>query len=119
MHPPPPLFLLQGNASSWIKTTIMMEEYLDGPEVDIDLVFSEGQPVRGGELHKFSRVILKGRCWVWIKGDVRGGGKAHVYLRAGARRICCVHWVYKCRGKWKQEGACFVNINACWQERYE
>ena len=36
---------LQGNASSWIQTTIMMEEYLDGPEVDVDLVFSEGQPV--------------------------------------------------------------------------
>jgi hypothetical protein len=38
-------FGLQGNASSWIKTTIMMEEYLDGPEVDVDLVFSEGRPV--------------------------------------------------------------------------
>lgn len=37
----------KGNASSWIKTTIMMEEYLDGPEVDVDLVFSEGQPVYG------------------------------------------------------------------------
>lgn len=37
----------QGNASSWIRTTIMMEEYLDGPEVDVDLVFSEGQPVYG------------------------------------------------------------------------
>ncbi len=44
----PPAFIMQGNASSWIKTTIMMEEYLDGPEVDVDLVFSEGQPVRGG-----------------------------------------------------------------------
>jgi biotin carboxylase len=36
----------QGNASSWIKTTIMMEEYLDGPEVDVDLVLSGGQAVR-------------------------------------------------------------------------
>ena len=37
----------QGNASSWIQTTIMMEEYLDGPEVDVDLVMSEGEAVYG------------------------------------------------------------------------
>jgi biotin carboxylase len=36
-----------GNAGSWIRMSIMMEEYLDGPEVDIDLVFSEGQAVYG------------------------------------------------------------------------
>ena len=36
-----------GNASSWIKTTLMLEEYLDGPEVGVDLVLSEGQPVYG------------------------------------------------------------------------
>lgn len=36
-----------GNAASWIRTTIMIEEYLDGPEVDVDLVFSDGQPVYG------------------------------------------------------------------------
>ncbi|KFM27308.1 Carnosine synthase 1 [Auxenochlorella protothecoides] len=28
-------------------TTLMMEEYLDGPEVDVDVVFSEGQAVYG------------------------------------------------------------------------
>ena len=38
---------LQGNAASWIKTTLMLEEYLDGPEVDVDLVISDGQPVYG------------------------------------------------------------------------
>lgn len=37
----------KGNAEGWIKMTIMMEEYLDGPEVDVDLVFSEGAPVYG------------------------------------------------------------------------
>ena len=43
-----PLMLTsQGNASSWIKTTLMLEEYLDGPEVDVDLIFSEGAPVYG------------------------------------------------------------------------
>ena len=36
-----------GNAGSWIQMSIMMEEYLDGPEVDVDLVFSEGQAVYG------------------------------------------------------------------------
>lgn len=36
-----------GNASSWIRTTIMMEEYLDGPEVDVDVVMSEGHAVYG------------------------------------------------------------------------
>lgn len=36
-----------GNASGWIRTTIMMEEYLDGPEVDVDVVLSEGQAVYG------------------------------------------------------------------------
>lgn len=36
-----------GNASSWIRTTIMMEEYLDGPEVDVDVVMSEGEAVYG------------------------------------------------------------------------
>lgn len=29
------------------KTTLMMEEYLDGPEVDVDIIFSEGQAVYG------------------------------------------------------------------------
>ena len=33
--------------SEWIKTTLMLEEYLDGPEVDVDLIFSAGQPVYG------------------------------------------------------------------------
>ncbi|KAA6416926.1 MAG: glutathione synthetase ATP-binding domain [Trebouxia sp. A1-2] len=37
----------QGNADSWIKLTLMLEEYLDGPEVDVDLVLSEGQAVYG------------------------------------------------------------------------
>ena len=27
----------------------LMEEYLDGPEVDVDLVFSQGEPVRLNE----------------------------------------------------------------------
>ncbi|EFN56176.1 hypothetical protein CHLNCDRAFT_144890 [Chlorella variabilis] len=36
-----------GNASSWINTDIMLEEYLDGPEVDVDLVLSGGEPVYG------------------------------------------------------------------------
>lgn len=35
------------SASTWIKTTLMVEEYLDGPEVDVDLVLSEGAPVYG------------------------------------------------------------------------
>ena len=35
------------NASSWIKTTLMLEEYLDGPEVDVDLIISEGEAVYG------------------------------------------------------------------------
>ncbi len=38
---------MQGNADSWIKLTLMLEEYLDGPEVDVDLIFSEGQAVYG------------------------------------------------------------------------
>eukprot|EP00887_Chlorella_sp_A99_P005398 scaffold1.g5398.t1 len=37
----------EGNANAWITTTLMLEEYLDGPEVDVDLVFSEGRPVYG------------------------------------------------------------------------
>lgn len=37
----------EGNADSWIQTTVMMEEYLDGPEVDVDLVLSGGQAVYG------------------------------------------------------------------------
>ena len=36
-----------GNAGSWIRMSIMMEEYLDGPEVDVDVVFSESQAVYG------------------------------------------------------------------------
>ena len=36
-----------GHASSWIKTTLMLEEYLDGPEVDVDVIFSEGDAVYG------------------------------------------------------------------------
>mmetsp|Transcript_14843 Transcript_14843/g.44835 ORF Transcript_14843/g.44835 Transcript_14843/m.44835 type:complete len:618 (-) Transcript_14843:511-2364(-) len=37
----------QGNAGSWVKLTLLLEEYLDGPEVDVDLVLSEGSVVYG------------------------------------------------------------------------
>jgi len=36
-----------GKAGGWIQTTLMLEEYLDGPEVDVDLIFSEGEAVYG------------------------------------------------------------------------
>lgn len=36
-----------GDASGWMDLSIMMEEYLDGPEVDVDLVFSNYEPVYG------------------------------------------------------------------------
>lgn len=36
-----------GNAGSWIQLVLMLEEYLDGPEVDCDLVFDNGVPVYG------------------------------------------------------------------------
>lgn len=38
---------MQGNADDWIKLTLMLEEYLDGPEVDVDLILSEGEAVYG------------------------------------------------------------------------
>lgn len=37
----------EGNASGWMDLSIMMEEYLDGPEVDVDLAFSRKQAVYG------------------------------------------------------------------------
>lgn len=36
-----------GNAAGWINVQLMLEEYLDGPEVDCDLVMSDGVPVYG------------------------------------------------------------------------
>mmetsp|Transcript_30006 Transcript_30006/g.71495 ORF Transcript_30006/g.71495 Transcript_30006/m.71495 type:complete len:603 (+) Transcript_30006:197-2005(+) len=36
-----------GNAGGWICLDMILEEYLDGPEVDCDLVFSEGKCVYG------------------------------------------------------------------------
>ena len=36
-----------GNAASWMDLSIMMEEYLDGDEVDVDLVFSNYEAVYG------------------------------------------------------------------------
>jgi carnosine synthase len=37
----------EGNAGSWLNLSVMMEEYLDGPEVDVDLVLSGGNAVYG------------------------------------------------------------------------
>jgi hypothetical protein len=37
----------KGAASSWINVELMLEEYLDGPEVDCDLVLSQGACVYG------------------------------------------------------------------------
>lgn len=37
----------QGNAGSWLNLSVMMEEYLDGPEVDVDIALSEGSAVYG------------------------------------------------------------------------
>ena len=50
---------LQLQASKWFQALIMMEEYLEGPEVDVDLVLCGGQAVGG---------------WVWVGG--RAGGRA-------------------------------------------
>ncbi|KAL6747588.1 ATP-grasp domain-containing protein [Haematococcus lacustris] len=36
-----------GNAGEMISLVLMLEEYLDGPEVDVDLVFDNGNPVYG------------------------------------------------------------------------
>ncbi|KAI8466821.1 MAG: ATP-grasp domain-containing protein [Monoraphidium minutum] len=36
-----------GNAGSWFNVHLMLEEYLDGPEIDCDLVMSDGVPVYG------------------------------------------------------------------------
>jgi biotin carboxylase len=36
-----------GNAAGWMDLSIMMEEYLDGDEVDVDLVLSGGEAVYG------------------------------------------------------------------------
>jgi len=38
---------VSGNAGTWICLDMIFEEYLDGPEVDCDLVFSEGKCVYG------------------------------------------------------------------------
>ncbi|KXZ47333.1 hypothetical protein GPECTOR_36g58 [Gonium pectorale] len=37
----------QGNAGGWIHLELMVEEYLDGHEVDCDLIFDNGRPVYG------------------------------------------------------------------------
>lgn len=34
--------LMGSDASSWIDLTIMMEQYLDGPEVDVDMIMADG-----------------------------------------------------------------------------
>eukprot|EP00951_Prasinocladus_malaysianus_P014133 scaffold107530_cov52-Prasinocladus_malaysianus.AAC.1 len=36
-----------GNAGGWICLDMIYEQYLDGPEVDVDIVLSEGKPVYG------------------------------------------------------------------------
>jgi len=36
-----------GNAGHWMDMTMMMEEYLDGEEVDVDIVLSDGKAVYG------------------------------------------------------------------------
>ncbi|EFJ50268.1 hypothetical protein VOLCADRAFT_89214 [Volvox carteri f. nagariensis] len=36
-----------GNAGGWIHLELMVEEYLDGHEVDCDLIFDNGRPVYG------------------------------------------------------------------------
>ncbi|KAG2443559.1 hypothetical protein HXX76_001911 [Chlamydomonas incerta] len=36
-----------GNAGGWIHLELMVEEYLDGAEVDCDLIFDNGRPVYG------------------------------------------------------------------------
>mmetsp|Transcript_24803 Transcript_24803/g.63947 ORF Transcript_24803/g.63947 Transcript_24803/m.63947 type:complete len:638 (+) Transcript_24803:91-2004(+) len=37
----------QGNAGSWLDLVLMLEEYLDGQEVDVDLIFDNGVPAYG------------------------------------------------------------------------
>lgn len=37
----------EANAGSWIQLVLMVEEYLDGQEVDCDLIFDGGRPVYG------------------------------------------------------------------------
>eukprot|EP00798_Chlamydomonas_sp_ICE-L_P025943 gene25943-11622_t len=37
----------KGNAAEWMSIVLMLEEYLDGDEVDCDLIFDNGVPVYG------------------------------------------------------------------------
>ena len=39
---------LQKTGAKYVAQTFIMEQYLDGPEVDIDLVLSGGEAVYGG-----------------------------------------------------------------------
>ena len=38
---------MQGTGAKYVAQTFIMEQYLDGPEVDVDLLLSCGQPVYG------------------------------------------------------------------------
>jgi hypothetical protein len=39
---------IQGSKGLYVAIEFMMEQYLDGPEVDVDLVFNDGEVVYGG-----------------------------------------------------------------------
>ena len=51
-----------GNAGEWIKTTLMLEEYLDGPEVDVDVILCNGQPVYGAITDNWPTVEPGSNC---------------------------------------------------------
>ena len=40
-------FILQNTGAKYVAQTFIMEQYLDGPEVDVDLVMSGGEAVYG------------------------------------------------------------------------
>lgn len=104
----------KGNASSWIRMSIMMEEYLDGPEVDVDLVMSEGQAVYGAVTDNWPTVEPYFLETGSNSPSILPAYQQRELLDLAVRTVQClgfVSGVFHVEGKYTSRGARLIEVN--------
>ena len=95
--PPPPPPGAQANAALEFFTDLMLEQYMDGAEVDVDIVMSGGEVVYANVVDNWPTF----EPWFQVGGGRRGEGGGLQQARAGWRGT----------GPWSQGGGRLY----CWQ----
>lgn len=104
-----------GNASAWMDLSIMMEEYLDGDEVDVDLVFSGHQAVYGAITDNWPTVEPYFNETGSNCPSMLSRAKQMEIMDLGVKAVQCMNFesgVFHVELKFTSRGARLIEVNA-------